>query len=206
MSTVSVRIGLLQEWWKRKRNHRKRHGKNQCFHVFSFWFVGGRESQHCGRELHSVSRGPPEEITRIKLERQNSLISFDQKITLVLSRTWFAFLPIHSSETEITYCTFKRTTALAGGFQTTSFEGVRRKFPLGSVHMQELQSLEEPKPKAASQASFQSLSEYPQLSQTSFNRSQPSVVTSVVTSQPNSERPSVKGERSELSSGKAPRS
>lgn len=53
---------------------------------------------------------------------------------------------------------------------------------------EELQSLEEPKPKAASQASFQSLSEYPQLSQTSFNRSQPSVVTSVVTSQPNSER------------------
>lgn len=99
LSTVPVRIGLLQEWWKRKRNHRKRHGKNQCFHVFSFWFVGGRESQHCRRELHSASRGPTEEITRIKLERQNSLISFDQKITLVLSRTWFAFLPIHSTET-----------------------------------------------------------------------------------------------------------
>ena len=75
--------------------------------MFSFWFVGGRESQHCGRELHSVSRGPPEEITRIKLERQNSLISFDQKITLVLSRTWFAFLPIHSSQTEI--LAFSRT-------------------------------------------------------------------------------------------------
>ena len=69
--------------------------------MFSFWFVGGRESQHCGRDLHSVSRGPTEEITRIKLERQNSLISFDQRITLVLSCTWFAFLPIHSSETEI---------------------------------------------------------------------------------------------------------
>ena len=28
LSPVPVRIGLLQELWKRKRNHRKRHGKN----------------------------------------------------------------------------------------------------------------------------------------------------------------------------------
>ena len=102
LSPVPVRIGLLQELWKRKRKPPKEAWEKLMFSCV-FFLVCWRKRVSALRKrppfsLKGAHRG---KITRIKLERQNSLISFDQRITLVLSCTWFAFLPIHSSETEI---------------------------------------------------------------------------------------------------------
>lgn len=43
LSPVPVRIGFLQEWWKRKRNHRKRHGKNYIMFSCVFFLVCWRK-------------------------------------------------------------------------------------------------------------------------------------------------------------------